>query len=101
MCVFLILDHLKSRASEYARKLNFNVKIIRLTQRSGLIVAKQTGCYSAKGEIVVFLDSHCEVMDGWLPPLVHRVAQNRFEDIHICLKSFTKWLQQTPGQLIA
>ena len=32
------------------------------------------GANNAKGEVVIFLDAHCEANKGWLPPLVERIA---------------------------
>lgn len=34
-------------------------------QRNGLIRAKLNGAKLARGEVVVFLDSHCEANIGW------------------------------------
>ena len=36
----------------------------------GIARARNAGAAAAKGEIVVFLDGHCHVPDGWLGPLV-------------------------------
>ena len=43
----------------------------------GLIRAKVHGVENSTGEIVVFIDSHCEVNDGWLEPLLDRIVRNR------------------------
>lgn len=37
------------------------VKLLRLNERKGLIVARMAGFHKATGEVVVFLDSHMEV----------------------------------------
>ena len=52
------------------------VKIIHLPERVGLIEARQVGAKAAKGEVLVVLDSHCEVMVGWLPPLLEPIVEN-------------------------
>lgn len=38
--------------------------------RHGLIRAKIAGAEAAKGDVVVFLDSHCEANEGWSVLLV-------------------------------
>ncbi|KAH7962567.1 hypothetical protein HPB52_016948 [Rhipicephalus sanguineus] len=52
------------------------IRLLRLSQREGLIRARLAGAKAALGEVVVFLDSHCEVHDGWLEPLVSVVSDD-------------------------
>lgn len=42
----------------------------------GLIRAKVLGVREATGDVVAFMDSHCEVNDGWLEPLLDRLVRN-------------------------
>ncbi|XP_019849116.1 PREDICTED: polypeptide N-acetylgalactosaminyltransferase 2-like [Amphimedon queenslandica] len=53
------------------------VKLIRLNERQGLIRARLTGARAAQGEVLTFLDSHCEVTPGWLEPLLARIKEDR------------------------
>lgn len=69
------------------------VKILRLNKRKGLIKSRLigmlsiccaietifyiTGANAAKGEVLVFLDSHVEVTDRWLQPLMQTISDNR------------------------
>ncbi|XP_055616427.1 polypeptide N-acetylgalactosaminyltransferase 2-like [Toxorhynchites rutilus septentrionalis] len=42
--------------------------------REGLIRSRNIGVAYARGDYVVFLDSHCEVNRGWLEPLIDRLT---------------------------
>lgn len=46
------------------------VKIVENKKRQGLIKARMTGAKAASGEVIIFLDSHMEVFNSWLPPLL-------------------------------
>lgn len=39
--------------------------------------ARILGSVNAKGPVLIIMDSHIEVVDGWLPPLLDPIARNR------------------------
>ena len=41
------------------------VKLVHTPKRLGLIGARLAGAEAATGEVLVFLDAHCETTDGW------------------------------------
>lgn len=67
------LDHLKDPLSYYIANLP-KVKILRAKQREGLIRARILGANFAKAPTLTFLDSHIECAEGWLEPLLDRIA---------------------------
>ncbi|KAM9846545.1 polypeptide N-acetylgalactosaminyltransferase 10-like [Aulostomus maculatus] len=69
-------DHLKVALEEYMVRMP-KVRILRTKKREGLIRTRLLGAAAARGEVITFLDSHCEANVNWLPPLLDRIAQNR------------------------
>ncbi len=72
------------------------VKIVREKERVGLIRARLSGARVARGDVLTYLDSHCEcttggllcvtdsssgvtyiLSPGWLEPLLDRIARDR------------------------
>ncbi|XP_073991415.1 polypeptide N-acetylgalactosaminyltransferase 1-like [Rhodnius prolixus] len=71
-------DELKEKL-DYYLKTRFPkfVKLYRLTQRTGLIRARLHGAKQATGDVLIFLDAHCEVGAKWGEPLVARIKEDR------------------------
>ncbi|XP_068996878.1 polypeptide N-acetylgalactosaminyltransferase 6-like [Embiotoca jacksoni] len=67
-------DHLKTRLDEYVQQLKI-VRVLRQRKRKGLITARLMGAQAARGEVLTFLDSHCECFPGWLEPLLARIME--------------------------
>ena len=53
------------------------VRLIRQGARTGLIAARLAGMRAATSQTVTVLDSHIEVQNGWLEPLMNRIAGDR------------------------
>ena len=72
------LDYLGKDLEDYVATLPLPVRVLRTGKRSGLIRARLIGAKDVKGQVITFLDAHCECTEGWLEPLLDRVAQNRY-----------------------
>ena len=70
------LDELKQRLDDYIANLNI-VEIVRLKERQGLIRARMAGAKITKGDVLTFLDAHCECTLGWAEPLLTKIKEDR------------------------
>ncbi|XP_068621708.1 probable N-acetylgalactosaminyltransferase 9 isoform X2 [Battus philenor] len=73
------LPELKGKLSHYIRtRLPPDlIRIVRLPDRQGLMRARMTGARAARGDVLIFLDAHCETGSDWLRPLLQRIRHKR------------------------
>ncbi|XP_022083079.1 N-acetylgalactosaminyltransferase 7-like isoform X1 [Acanthaster planci] len=76
---FSTKDHLKKRLDDYVESPQFmgKVKVVHNKRREGLIRTRIIGARAATGDVLLWLDAHCEVGINWLPPLLTPIAVNR------------------------
>ncbi|XP_049705813.2 polypeptide N-acetylgalactosaminyltransferase 3 [Helicoverpa armigera] len=72
--------YLFQELDEAIEKLD-RVQLLRNPERTGLVGARLLGAKKATGDVLVFLDAHCEVTPGWLEPLLDRAGS---DDVFIC-----------------
>ncbi|XP_064235696.1 polypeptide N-acetylgalactosaminyltransferase 12 isoform X2 [Aotus nancymaae] len=67
-------EHLKERLASELSGLP-KVRLIRANKREGLVRARLLGASAARGDVLTFLDCHCECHEGWLEPLLQRIHE--------------------------
>lgn len=70
-------DFLGKQLDDYVATLPISVYVVRMGQRSGLIRARLRGAELSKGQVITFLDAHCECTQGWLEPLLNEIYLDR------------------------
>uniref|UniRef100_A0A182LUG0 Polypeptide N-acetylgalactosaminyltransferase n=1 Tax=Anopheles culicifacies TaxID=139723 RepID=A0A182LUG0_9DIPT len=70
-------EDLKGKLERYIERFDGMVRLIRNSEREGLIRTRSRGAKEATGEVIVYLDAHCEVNTNWLPPLLAPIHRDR------------------------
>lgn len=66
---------LQEPLAEYVQHLP-KLRLVRLKERRGLMLARMEGAWRATGKVLIFLDSHIEATKGWIEPLLARILED-------------------------
>eukprot|EP00388_Colpodella_angusta_P007025 GDKJ01020198.1.p1 GENE.GDKJ01020198.1~~GDKJ01020198.1.p1 ORF type:complete len:635 (-),score=107.25 GDKJ01020198.1:75-1979(-) len=69
-------EWLKEPLDEYMKYLPPKVKLIRLVERHGVVRARLHGAKLSQGNAILVLDSHIEVSEQWIEPLLEVLHDN-------------------------
>lgn len=79
MCLFAAF--LKEPLDEYINALSnessIPIRVLHQNERQGLVGARLLGASHANGSVLTFMESHLECNEGWLEPLLARIAEDR------------------------
>ncbi|KAG4073580.1 hypothetical protein HA402_000804 [Bradysia odoriphaga] len=70
-------DFSNEKLENYVKALPIPTFVLRAANRSGVTGARLLGAGRTTGQVITFLDSHCECTDGWLEPLLTRIVLDR------------------------
>ncbi|XP_023340384.1 polypeptide N-acetylgalactosaminyltransferase 5 isoform X2 [Eurytemora carolleeae] len=69
------LEHLGTKLDEFIKDIP-KIKIVRLSERQGLMRSRLAGVRASTADVLTFLDSHIEATEGWLEPLLLQVDKD-------------------------
>ncbi|CAF3942879.1 unnamed protein product [Rotaria sp. Silwood2] len=70
-------EYLKDTLEAFTKELPVSVRILRNTERLGLMKSRLRGAQIATGDTLTFLDAHIECSPGWLQYLLYEVKKDR------------------------
>lgn len=81
-----------------------SIKVVTSPKRLGLIRARMLGADNAKGEVLTFLDSHCECNLQWAEPILDIIGKNKravvtpvIDTIEWKTMKHASWTQKVPA----